>query len=306
MEKLIWLLFALVIGCVSANKNITQNNPQKATEAKHLKPPCKHCAEWNQSQKAFQIYGDTYYVGVRGLSSVLITSKQGHILIDGALPESASKIAENIQSLGFKIEDIKLILNSHVHDDHAGGIAELQRLSGATVATSDSSAKVLKSGKPSLDDPQHDIANPLVPVSNVKTIGNKETLNVGSIAITAHFTQGHTPGGTSWTWIECEKNKCLNIAYIDSLTAVSSDKFRFTDSPSYPTVREDFKRSFDVVASLPCDVIVTPHPDFSNLFEKLEKREKGDGSAFIDKTACRRLAERSRGNFEKRLAKETN
>ncbi len=98
----------------------------------------------------------------------------------------------------------------------------------------------------------------------------------------------------------------MNIAYIESLTAVSSDKFRFTDSPSYPTVREDFKRSFDVVASLPCDVIVTPHPDFSNLFEKLEKREKGDGSAFIDKTACRRLAERSRGNFEKRLAKETN
>jgi len=270
------------------------------------KQKCEHCAEWNRSQKAFPIYGNTYYVGVHGLSSVLITSKQGHILIDGALPESAQKIAANIRSLGFKVEDIRLILNSHVHEDHAGGIAELQRMSGAMVAASPSSANVLKSGRPSLDDPQHDIANPLILVANVRTVADRETLKVGSIVITAHFTPGHTPGGTSWTWKSCHKGHCLNIAYIESLTAVSSDHFRFTDSPSYPNVREDFKRSFDVVTSLPCDVMVTPHPEFAGLFEKLQRRDNGEAKAFQDKTACRRLADRSRDAFEKRLAREAN
>jgi metallo-beta-lactamase class B len=268
------------------------------------KSKCEHCAEWNQSQKAFRIYGNSYYVGVQGLSSILVTSEQGHVLIDGALPESAPKIAANIRSLGFKVEDIKLILNSHVHDDHAGGIAELQRLSGATVFASKSSAEVLKSGKPSLDDPQHDIANPLSPVSNVKALVDGQTLNVGTIAITAHFTPGHTPGGTSWTWKSCEKSRCLNIAYVDSLTSVSADGFRFTDSSAYPTAREDFKRSFDTVSSLPCDILVTPHPDFADVFEKLAKREKGDESAFIDEKACGHLADRSRNAFAKRLAKE--
>ena len=303
MEKIIWLLFISMIGCVNIQRSIAQVSLQKIPETT-LKTPCKYCAFWNQSKKAFKIYGNTYYVGVHGLSSVLLTSKQGHILIDGALPESASKIVDNIRALGFKIQDVKLILNSHAHDDHAGGIAELQRQSGAVVVASDSSAKVLISGKPTLDDPQYDIANDLPSVSNVKTLSDNETLKVGSLAIKAHFTPGHTPGGTSWTWKSCEKDKCLNIAYVDSLTPVSADGFRFTDSSTYPKVREDFKRSFDVVASLPCDILVTPHPDFVGLFEKLEKREKGNNEAFIDQQACRRLVERSKDKFSKRLVKE--
>jgi len=92
---------------------------------------CKDCAEWNTTQVPFRVYGNTYYVGVRGLSSILIASDQGHILIDGDLPESAPKIAASIRALGFRLEDVKLILNSHVHFDHAGGIAELQKLSSA-------------------------------------------------------------------------------------------------------------------------------------------------------------------------------
>ena len=97
---------------------------------------CKECAARNATQAPFRIYGNTYYVGVRGLSSILITSDQGHILIDGDLPESVPKISASIRSLGFRLEDVKLILNSHVHFDHAGGIAELQKLSGAEVAAS--------------------------------------------------------------------------------------------------------------------------------------------------------------------------
>jgi hypothetical protein len=104
-------------------------------------PPCKQCVEWNVSQEPFRIYGNTYYVGVRGLSSILITSPQGHVLIDGDLPASAPKIVASIKALGFRIKDVKLILNSHVHHDHAGGIGELQRLSGASVAASKFTAR---------------------------------------------------------------------------------------------------------------------------------------------------------------------
>jgi metallo-beta-lactamase class B len=102
---------------------------------------CSQCPVWNTPQTPFRVYGNTYYVGPHGLSSILVTSDAGHVLIDGAIPESVPQIVANIRSLGFRIEDVKLILNSHVHFDHAGGIAELQRLSGARVVASKSSAQ---------------------------------------------------------------------------------------------------------------------------------------------------------------------
>lgn len=118
-------------------------------------PACAQCAEWNGRQKPFRIFANSYYVGTHGLSSILITSTAGHVLIDGALPESAQQIAANIQTLGFRIQDVKVILNSHVHFDHAGGIAELKRLSGARVIASEWSAGVLKKGGIARDDPQY-------------------------------------------------------------------------------------------------------------------------------------------------------
>src|SRR5271155_1020355 len=122
--------------------------------ARDVHSSCANCAAWNKPHAAFRIFGNTYYVGTDGLSSVLIASTTGHVLIDGALPESASRIVANIRSLGFRIEDVKLILNSHVHFDHAGGIAELRKLSGARVAASQWTADVMKKGAVPRDDPQ--------------------------------------------------------------------------------------------------------------------------------------------------------
>ena len=99
--------------------------------------PCTECAAWNEPQSPFRVYGNTYYVGTHGLSSLLVTSDAGHVLMDGDLPESVPQIVDHIRKLGFRIEDVKLIVNSHVHFDHAGGIAELQRLSGARVVASE-------------------------------------------------------------------------------------------------------------------------------------------------------------------------
>ena len=262
---------------------------------------CAQCAQWNEPQQPFKVYGNTYYVGTHGLSSILITSPQGDVLIDGDLQESAPKIAANIRSLGFRVEDVKLILNSHVHFDHAGGIAELHKLSGAPVAASPFTARALESGHSGQDDPQFDSLPPIQKVAGVRVLKDGETLHVGPLALTAHFTPGHTPGGTTWTWQSCEQARCLNIVYADSLSAVSSDSFRFSSSP---TAKQEFEQSFAVDSALPCDILLTPHPGVSDLWERLDKRDKGDTEAFIDTTACKRLAETSRQDFAKRLAQE--
>ena len=154
--------------------------------------PCARCVQWNQPQKPFRIWGNTFYVGPHGLSSILITSDRGHVLIDGALPESAKQIAANIQSLGFRMADVKLILNSHVHFDHAGGIAELQRVSGARVEASEWSAKVLSNGGIGKGDPQFAGGTPISPVANVQTFRDGDQIRAGEIVITAHLTPGHT------------------------------------------------------------------------------------------------------------------
>ena len=268
-------------------------------------PACKQCAEWNVSQEPFRIYGNTYYVGVRGLSSILITSPQGLVLIDGDLQESAPKIVASIQALGFRIKDVKLILNSHVHHDHAGGIAELHRLSGATVAASKFTARALETGHSGRDDPQYDIAPPIQTVAHVKVVKDGETLHVGPLALTAHFTPGHTPGGTTWTWQSCDQDHCLNMVYADSLSAVSADNFKFSSNTTYPNVLQDFQKSFATLNALPCDILLTPHPEVSDLWGRLARRDTGgDPNAFVDPTACRRLADTSRANLEKRVARE--
>jgi len=266
---------------------------------------CQDCAAWNASQAPFRIYGNSYYVGVHGLSSILITSDRGHILIDGALPQSAPKIAASIRALGFRVEDVKLILNSHIHFDHAGGIAELQRLSGAEVAASASSVEALRSGHSGPDDPQFGHLPAFPQVNRVHVFQDHEVLHVGPLQVTAHLTPGHTAGGTSWSWRSCERARCLDIAYVDSLTAVSGDTFFFTRNATYPNVLEDFAHSLAVVSALPCDILLTPHPEASDLWNKLARRDAGDADALVDTAACRHLADAARKRLEERIAEES-
>ena len=266
---------------------------------------CKDCAAWNETQKPFRVYGNTYYVGVHGLSSILITSDRGHVLIDGDLAESAPKIAASVRELGFRIEDVKLILNSHVHFDHAGGIAELRRLSGATVAASPSSAKALREGRSGPDDPQFGSIRGIEPVAYVEIVNDGETLRVGPLELTAHLTAGHTPGGTTWAWKSCQNERCLNIVYADSLTPVSAGGFLFTRNTTYPNALKDFENSFRTLDTLSCDVLLTPHPDASDLWARLQRHDRGGGAdAFVDATACHRFADVAREELKARVAAE--
>jgi metallo-beta-lactamase class B len=267
---------------------------------------CAQCGEWNVPQRPFRLHGTTYYVGTHGLGAILVTSPQGHVLIDGGLPQSAPLIRANVESLGFRMRDVKLILNSHAHYDHAGGIAELQRASGGRVLASAWSASVMKSGKSQPGDPQFGIAFGYAAVANVGTFTFEDTLRVGPIAIVPHATAGHTPGGTTWSWRACDAARCLDFVYADSQTPVSADGFLFTRNTTYPTALQDFARGFAVLEQLRCDVLLTPHPGASQLWERLDKRDRGQADALRDPQACRRYAANARAQLARRVAMETN
>ena len=277
--------------------------------AKELTPDapkhCEYCEGWNQPFEPVHVYGNIWHVGTAGLGSVLITSKQGHILIDGGLPQTAPLIADNIRKAGFRLEDVKLLVNSHTHYDHAGGLAALQRASGAKVAASPEAKLALENGGPLKNDPQFTFGpehNNYPAVSKVRAIADGETLRVGKLAITAHFTPGHTPGGTSWTWKSCEGERCLNFVYADSLNSVSAPDFRFSADA---TRVASFEQSIARVEQLPCDVILAAHPNAIDLERKQQEAKSGAGSkAFVDSTACKTYAAGARQRLEARLAEE--
>ena len=262
---------------------------------------CAECAAWNEPHKPFKIFGDTYYVGTAQLTSILIATEFGHVLIDGALPESAPQMKANIEALGFKLEDVKAILNSHTHPDHAGGIAELQKLSGADVYALRPAYEVLSTGKLNRDDPQAARKGPAIaPVSRLWIAQDDQQLGVANVRLRAIATPGHTPGGTTWTWDSCEGAKCLRMVYADSLSPVAADKYRFSD---HPEVVQQFESSFGRIAALPCEVLLTPHPAQSQLFERLDTG-KENTDAIRDPEGCKKYVQGAREALAKRLETE--
>lgn len=266
---------------------------------------CDSCAEWNRPQVPFNIYGNSWYVGTAGLSALLITSPQGHILLDGALPQSAPLIEKNIAALGFKIEDVKLIVNSHAHFDHAGGIAALQRASGAVVAASAAGAAWLKDGADGSNDPQYDPQHitRFPAVAEVKVVKDSEVLSVGKLRLTAHMTPGHTPGGTTWSWRACEEGRCVDMVYADSLTAISSSGFRFSGDRKHPDISGSFKAGIAKVENLRCDVIVSTHPSATDVFKKLAAKTP-NANPFLSPGGCREYAKAAAKSLAARLKSE--
>jgi metallo-beta-lactamase class B len=262
---------------------------------------CSNCESWNRPQEPFRIYGNTWYVGTEGLSSILIETADGLILIDGALPQSAALIDANIRKLGFDPLNISAILLSHAHFDHAGGIAALQRLSGAAVYSSEAGRAVLISGEVQPDDPQYlqYIDDSGIPaVSNVVAIGDREMVTSGGVDVMAVYTPGHTPGGTSWTWESCALDTCYDLVYADSLTAVSAEGYRFSDGPAANQLIE----SAGVLSELDCDILLSPHPFFFGMQDKLEKID--EGNPFVNNVACMIYAESALDWLEQRLRSE--
>ena len=265
---------------------------------------CDGCAEWNEPQRPVRLHGNTWYVGTRGLSAILITSPAGHVLIDGGLPESAPLIAASVRALGFRLEDVKVLLNSHAHFDHAGGLAALQRASGADVLLHPWSARMLRLGTALPEDPQYALALPFPGVRARRELADREVVRVGDLEITAHFTGGHTPGGTSWSWRSCDGTDCRDIVYADSQTPIAEDGFRFSSNTRYPTVLADFERGHARLESLSCDLLLAPHPGAVQMFERLARRDAGDANALRDPSACRTFVRTARERLAQRLTSE--
>ena len=251
-------------------------------------------ASWNQPVEPFRIIGNVYYVGVSGVASYLITTSQGHVLLDGGLAESAPIIEKNIATLGFRIQDVKYLLNSHAHFDHCGGLAELKRKSGGRVVASRADAGVLESGRHK-NYSTSDSLFPAVKVDRLINAGDK--VQVGGITLTAILTPGHTKGCTTWTMDIDDAGKTRHVVFYCSTTVTGP----LVDNARYPEIVSDYERSFALLRQLPCDVFLAPHGSFFALNEKRGRMAKGDPNPFLDPTEMRAFVDQSERDFQREL-----
>jgi metallo-beta-lactamase class B len=257
---------------------------------------CNGSDDWTKPAPPVRVHANTYMVGTCGISSILIVGDEGDILIDGGPEDAADLIAANIRALGYRVEDVKYLLNSHEHFDHAGGLAKLQRLSGAQLVASSGQAAVLSTGVPAKDDPQFGVVKSFPPARVDRVVTNGEMVRLGNIAVMATATPGHTKGAMTWHWGSCDGGVCRQIVYADSLTPVSSDAYRFTDHPLYVSA---FRASLEQVAKLDCEILLTPHPSASRMPQRFAL-----GKPLLDENACRDYAAMLTKSLEDRLAKE--
>lgn len=250
-------------------------------------------AEWLAPLPPEKIFGNSYSVGFGGLSVALIDTGAGLILIDGALPQAAPAIIANIRRLGFRPRDVKYILSTEPHFDHAGGLAALARDTGATVVASPRGAAGLRIGRHLPDDPQLGYGGVWPAVPKVRAITGGRTLRLGNTVVTALATPGHTTGSMSWRWQTCERRVCRTIVFASSLNPVSFDSYRYT-APGSRAIVAGFRRSYATMNATRCDILIAAHPDNTGAAGRYSERAG----------ACRAYAERSRLALDKRLADE--
>ncbi|ODP37927.1 subclass B3 metallo-beta-lactamase [Sphingomonas turrisvirgatae] len=251
---------------------------------------------WSDPAPPARIFGNVYQVGTCGIVALLITSDEGHVLIDAATDKAAPGIARNIEALGFRLRDVKVMLNGHEHLDHAGGFAAMQRLTGARLLARAPAKAALESGKASADDPQIGLNDPFPGARVDGIVADRQVVRVGPIVLTAHATPGHTPGSTSWSWRSCDRSRCRNMVYADSISALSHDNYRFSDHPAYVAA---YRAGLDRIAGLNCDILITPHPGASNLYDRLIGK-----APLVDRRACAAYAKGGRERLSARLARE--
>ena len=259
---------------------------------------CAADAGWNDPATPRHLHGNTWYVGTCGISALLVTSQQGHIIIDAGTPKGGVQVVDTIRKLGFKPKDVRAIVFSHEHLDHAGGLAELQRATGAPVLSRVPAVATLRRGASDRSDPQLLELDSFPAVAKIRVIADDEVVKVGPLSLQAIPTPGHTPGGTSWTWRSCDGDDCQQIVYADSLTAISDDSYRFSEHPDYVAA---FRDTLGRVAALDCDILVTPHPSASRLWSRIGPEAS---EPLIDSGACRGYANYASQRLEKRLADE--
>ena len=268
-----------------------------AAQAAEL-PFAKERFEWNQPQKPFHVIGNIYYVGMAGVSAFLITTPNGHILTDGGLPESVPFIEKNIQTLGFKLSDVKILLNSHAHFDHSGGLAKLKADTGAKFYASSGDKPFLESGHiPYGPSAQIDTA----PIQVDRAMKDGESFSLGGVTMTANVMPGHTKGCTAWTMPLSDKGVTHKVMFFCSISVAGNP---LAGTPAYPTIVADYRASFARLKKMDADVFFAPHGGQFGMDEKLAKVKSGAPNPFIDASELQRFAAKAQAAFDKDLAKQ--
>ncbi len=252
--------------------------------------------EWNKPVPPFRIAGNLYYVGAIEITSYLITTPQGHFLLDGGFVETAPQIERNIVQLGFKLTDVKYLLNSHAHYDHAGGLAELKKSTGAKFVASEGDAGLLRKG--GRGDFRFGDTLLFPPVEPDKIILDGESLRLGDQVTTAHLTPGHTKGTTTWTTKIRDGATTYQVVFVGSQSSLD---YKFVGQESYPGIAADFVKSFAILKSLPCDIFLAAHGSFFHFMDKHERLIRGDTKAFVDPEGYYRYLSESEKDFRQKL-----
>ena len=259
---------------------------------------------WNKPQKPFRVIDNIYYVGTAGVSAWLIFTLQGFILIDGGLPESAKQIEANIKTLGFDIKDVRLILNSHAHFDHAGGLAQLKKNSGARLLASEGDKPLLERGR----SPGPTANDPFPRVSVDRTIQDGDTAMLGGVVLTAVVTPGHSPGCTNWTMPVVEGTADHNEIFFCSM---STGNNTLVNNSYHPSIAQDYRNSFARLKKIDADVLLAAHGDQMGLAKKAatvedneKKKVRGAANPFVVKGEFQRLLAAQEKAFDTELKRQ--
>jgi metallo-beta-lactamase class B len=218
----------------------------------------------NQPQKPFRVIANIYYVGANEVTSFLVTSNAGHILLDGGFAETVPQIQRNIETLGFHLADVKILLNSQAHLDHAGGLAKLKQLTGAQLIASAADAEEMARG--GKGDFAFGDRLTYEPVKADRIIADEESISLGETKMTAHLTPGHTKGCTTWTMSVEEDGKTYRVVFLGGVTI---PEYQLVGNTQYPAIADDYAHSFALLKRLPCDVFLGAHGSYFGLQKKL-------------------------------------
>jgi metallo-beta-lactamase class B len=258
--------------------------------------------EWTQSFPPHRVIANIYYVGSRGLASYLVTSPQGHILINSNFEPSPALIQESIEKLGFHLRDVKILLISHAHFDHCAGSAKLKELTGAQYMVMDADVSVVESG--GHQDFQYGHAKgawyPAAKVDRVLHDGDE--VKLGDTVLVAHLTPGHTKGTTTWTMAANEGGTIRQVVIVGSPNV--NPGYKLLDNAAYPRIAEDYERTFRVLHSLPCDVFLGAHGSYYGMAEKYARLQGRGANPFLDPEGYRNYVAEREQAFRTELQKQ--
>lgn len=249
----------------------------------------------NQPVEPFRIVGNLYYVGASDVTSYLITTPAGHIVIDAGFEETAPMILANIAHLGFRVADVRILLSSHAHFDHAGGFAALKRATGAKFIASRGDAPLLERG--GLDDPQFRDRFPFPPMVPDRIIDDGDSVTLGGTTLIARITPGHTPGCTTWTTTIRDGEKSYSVVFVGSPSAPTG--YTVTNNRRYPNAVADYRRTFEILHDLHPDIFLGSHGSFFNLADKMKTHQ------FVDPAGYAAFVDAMEKAFDKRVSEET-